>query len=77
MNYHCLKERVRKDVTSSSYITALLVGKGPRGQEKQNDDIIQILKLINILSFQGPTASFSIQQGVVSVSCDRFAQKTR
>ena len=75
MNYHCLKERIRKDVTSSSYITALLpwLGKVLEGQEKQSDDIIQKLKLIYILSFQGPTASFAIQQGVflyhVTVSC--------
>ena len=34
MNYHCLKERIRKDVTSSSYITALLVGKRPGGARK-------------------------------------------
>ena len=54
--------------------STLLVGKPPRGQEKQIDDIIQILKLIYILSFQGPTASFAIQQCVfilyhVTVSC--------
>ena len=34
MNYHCLKERIRKHVTSSSYITALLAGKRPRGARK-------------------------------------------
>ena len=33
-DYYCLKERIRKDVTSSSYITALLVGKGPRRARK-------------------------------------------
>ena len=71
---HCLKERIRKDVTSSSYITVLLpwLGKVLEGQEKQSDDIIPKLKLINILSFQGPTASFAIQQGVFFISCDRF-----
>ena len=50
------------------------LGNVPEGQEKQSDDIIQKLKLIYIFSFQGPTASFAIQQGVfflyhVTVSC--------
>jgi len=50
------------------------LGNVLEGQEKQSDDIIQKLKLINILSFQGPTASFAIQQSIfilyhVTVSC--------
>ena len=48
------------------------LGNVPEGQEKKSDDIIQKLKLIYILSFQGPTASFAIQQGVFFISCDRF-----
>ena len=37
------------------------LGNVPEGQEKQSDDIIQKLKLIYILSFQGPTASFAMR----------------
>lgn len=42
-----------------------------KGQQKQRDNLIQ---KAHILSFQGPTAPFAIQQGDF-VSCDRLVQR--
>ena len=43
MNYHCLKERIRKDLTSSSYIT------GPGTSESFLNNVASPLFLTNIL----------------------------
>ena len=72
MNYHCLKNESGKTLRAALTLPPCWLGNVPEGQEKQSDDIIQKLMVICILSFQGPTASFAIQQGVVLVSCDRF-----